>query len=377
MNRQFFLLLAYFVFLSSLACGQSVQPRTAAPTPPSKLTRPESIQDSGLYNYWTHMTGQQRAGGALFGKLTVEGERVLWEPVLVTVDCKGKTVHTAQSDFAGNFAILGVKIPQSLSLQGDTKRQMETYLEGCTVQGVLTGFHSSAVRLTARNLRDDPELGSLTLTRERASRGSSVSDTTNSAPAKAIKQFEAAASAMMEQKPDRAERALKKAVGIYPSFAQAWYELGRLQLASSHQDAAASFAKAAAADPKYIPPLKQLSALAEQTGNWQEVLDRTNAALSLDPAGDMRLWYYSAVANLQLGKTGAAEASALKSLALDPLHNVPNTEQVLAVALAKEGDYSGALEHLRNCITYLPAGEGADLVKQQIAQLEKRLSVSK
>ncbi len=56
---------------------------------------------------------------------------------------------------------------------------------------------------------------------------------------------------------------------------------------------------------------------------------------------------------------------------MDPLHTQPNTEQLLAVILADKRDYGGALEHLRNCLTYLPAGPNGELVKQQVAQLEK------
>jgi hypothetical protein len=47
------------------------------------------------------------------------------------------------------------------------------------------------------------------------------------------------------------------------------------------------------------------------------------------------------------------------------------------VLLAKQGNYSEALAHLRNCLTYLPGGADADFVKQQIAILEKRMSASK
>jgi hypothetical protein len=62
---------------------------------------------------------------------------------------------------------------------------------------------------------------------------------------------------------------------------------------------------------------------------------------------------------------------------MDPLHTEPNTEQLLAVILAAEHDYTGALEHLRECLTYYPPGPNADLVKQQISQLERAMTASK
>jgi hypothetical protein len=56
---------------------------------------------------------------------------------------------------------------------------------------------------------------------------------------------------------------------------------------------------------------------------------------------------------------------------------VPNLEQLMAVLLAKKGDYSEALAHLRNCLTYLPGDADADFVKQQIATLEQKVAASK
>ena len=79
------------------------------------------------------------------------------------------------------------------------------------------------------------------------------------------------------------------------------------------------------------------------------------------------------MANYQLGRPDVAQASALKSLALDPRHTVLNTEQLLAVILARKGDFGGALEHLRSSLKYVPPGPNADLLKQQIAQLERRV----
>ena len=73
---------ALVLFSSRAALGQTHPAPTAAP--PSTITRPGSIQDSGLYDYWADMSGQGRAGGALLGKVAVEGEPLPWEPPKVT-----------------------------------------------------------------------------------------------------------------------------------------------------------------------------------------------------------------------------------------------------------------------------------------------------
>ena len=103
----------------SLALSALGQTRpTSTPTPPSTITRPGSIEDSGLYDYWADMSGQGRAGGALLGKVAVEGEPLPWEPLLVTVTCDGKVAYSTQTDAKGNFAITSLTLPGALGKQG-------------------------------------------------------------------------------------------------------------------------------------------------------------------------------------------------------------------------------------------------------------------
>src|SRR5581483_747923 len=143
-NRVFGLLLPFFLLLG--AQGQTRPTSTPAPAP--TITRPGSIQDSGLYDYWADMSGQGRAGGALLGRVTVEGEPLPWEPLLVTVTCDGKVAYSTQTDAKGNFAITSLTLPGALGKQGDSQRQMETHFEGCLVQGAVAGFHSSVITIT-------------------------------------------------------------------------------------------------------------------------------------------------------------------------------------------------------------------------------------
>ncbi len=361
------------------ALGQRTPANTPPTVPPSARpgpTRPDSIQDSGLYGYWTHITDQDRAGGAFIGKVAIAGELLPWQPILVTVSCKDSTVYTTQSDPKGNFTILPGRIPGSLSLQGDRQRQMQTYLEGCSLKGFLTGFRSTDIILTQHILRDDPNVGTLTLSRDSKSRATAMSTTSQNAPADAKKHWSKAGEYMLAEKQDKAAHELEKAVKAFPGFADAWYELGRLEMQSSPRDAQTCFEKAAGADPQYVPPYEELAGLAAQREDWQGVLDDTAHSLQLDSAGSMAVWYYNALANFQLGKLNAAETSATKLLAVDPLHNIRNGEQLLAAILARKSDYAGALLHLKNCLTYIPDGPDADLLKEQIAQIQKHITAS-
>lgn len=368
------------VLISSCALAQGRPPSgpPSAPTGPMipSTPRPESIQDSGLYGYWTHMTDAGRAGAALLGKVVIEGELLPWNPILVTVSCKDKTMYTTQTDPKGEFVIAPRKIPGELSQQPDQQREMQVHFEGCIVQAFLTGFRSTKTVISVKHLRDNPDIGSITLSRDSQARATAISATEQEAPAAAAKLWSKAGADMTAQRPDKARDKLEQAVKVFPQFADAWYELGKMQLFSSPGDARACFERAVASDPKFAPPLEQLAALAIQQEDWQSALDAAKRYLQLDPDGTPRIWYSSALANYQLGAIDAAEVSAKRLMSEDPLHNIRNGEQLLAAVLARKADYAGAVAHLRNCLTYIPDGPDANLLKSQIAQLERRMTSS-
>lgn len=368
----FFCSCCLFILSSWIGRASFAQTRASTPQPPSSATRPDSIQDSGFYDYWANMSQQGRAGGVLLGKLSLEGEPLPWEPMLVAVECKGSVVNLTQTDLKGQFVLTFADQHGTDLTPIDAQRQMETKYEGCIVKGSIAGFHSSEKTITVHNLREEPNLGTLVLSPEDRGGGSEVSPTTKTAPAKAMKAFQKAREDWLNQNADKALGNLKKAVQAYPQFADAWLQLGKLQEQSDPQAAKDAFSKALAADPNFILPYEQLAALAVQEQKWQEAEDNTGRALKLDPAGTPQLWYYDALAKYQTGKIDDAAASAQKVLAIDPRHSVPNAEQLLAVIMARKGDYAGALQHLKNCLSYTPTGPNADLLKQQIAQLESR-----
>lgn len=348
------------------------QAHQTTPQPPSTITRPDSIQDSGFYNYWANMTAQGRAGGVLLGRLSLEGEPLPWQPMLVAVDCNGSTVNLTQTDLEGRFVIRFEDNKGIEKIPPDAQRQMETKYEGCIVRAALAGFHSSEKTIKIGNFRDNPDLGTIILSSEGRGGGTEVSLTTKSAPAPAMKAYEKARGDWLDQNSGSAQKNLQKAVQIYPEFAEAWLQLGKMREEGDRQGAKEAFAKALAADPNFVLPYEQLAVMAAQEQNWQETLANTGKALALDPAGTPVLWYYDALAKFQTGKVEEARESAQRSLDIDPRHSVTNTEQLLAITLVRKGDYAGALAHLKNCLTYAPNEAAEDLVKQQIAQLERR-----
>ena len=360
------------VVISAYAQRQT-QPDGRIFNPNPVVNRPDSIQDAGLFGYWSRMSNQDRAGGALLGKVVVKDEVLPWDPIVVTVNCNGTPTYTSETDSRGYFAILPSKIPGELSQLRDRERQMKVHFEGCTLDASLTGFRSSALTITEHNLRDSPDIGTITLTREFTARGTAVSATGKSAPPGAAEHWIKAGEELSAQRPDRAQRQLEEAVRIYPGFAAAWYWLGTLQLRSNPGEGQACLQKAAASDPSFVSPHQQLAAFAVEKQDWQDALRSVADYLKLDPKGNREIWYYSAVSNFQLGKLTAAELDANRLLAMDPLHNVRNGEQLLAAILARKADYPDAITHLRHCLSYIPEGPDAELLKSQIAQLEKHV----
>jgi tetratricopeptide (TPR) repeat protein len=326
---------------------------------------------------WNTLVRSGRVGDYLVGNVTLLGGALPWDPIPVTVTCEGKARFTTSTDAKGNFMITPAQPAGSTTSKADAKPLAAQFV-GCGVDAALPGFDSSPLTIANRNVLDSPNLGTITLRREEGASVAGLRSTTAAAPKDAAKSFDKARNEWLENKPDRAQKDLQKAVEIYPQFAEAWYQMGKIQEAMNNsREASNSFSKAVAADPKFALPYEHLAALAVRAENWQELVDDTNRELELNPRGTLDAWYYNALGNYQIKNLAVAEKSAMKSLSMDPLHILPDTEQMLAVILAQKGDVAGALQHLRNCLTYFPPGPNLELVKHQIAQLEPAVTPPK
>ena len=334
----------------------------------------EEISGVGKDANFSRLVSQQHGSMQFTGKVVVSGGQQFWDAIPVVVDCAGKTRYNTVTDAKGGFGILvDAKLPESeiVKTGSDLHRVTAAELVGCKVSAVLDGFDSTSVTIINRDITDDSDIGTINLHPSERATGSSLSATTESAPADALKEFEKARSDAANKHLDSARRHLQKVVSIDPQFAEAWYHLGKLEETDKPQDALSAYQKAVAADPNYTPPYEPLAALAAAQKNWQDVVDATTHVLRLVPAGTPQIWYFNAVGNFNLKHVEIAETAAETSLSMDPNHVAPNTEQLLAVILASRGEYKDALAHLRRCLTYMAPGPNADLIKQQVAQLEK------
>ena len=354
--------------------SKSLPPPPPSPSPDS--SPPNDPNQEFMVVDLNGSTHSAHPGDYLSGNVKLEQGPLPWDPVPVSVTCDGKVLYTTNTDARGNFMIGSVKPPGSTTSKAD-KKPFAAQFVGCAVEAALPGFHSSLLPVAKRNVEENPNIGSIVLRREAGEVNVGLSSTSSAAPKEATKLFEKARNEWLANKPNNAAKDLQKAVGIYPQFAEAWYQLGKIQEKQKSSEAWNSFSRATEADSRFALPYEHLAFLAAQAEKWQELVDVTTRELQLSPRGTIDLWYYNALGNYRLSKWDIAEASAVKSLSMDPLHVQPNTEQLLAITLAEKQDFSGALQHLRNCLTYLPPGPGLDLVKQQIAQIEPAVAVPK
>ena len=358
------------IVLGAQAYGQKAGTAGAAT---STGTNPEAASGVGKYSNYDNMAEHQHGSMHFTGKVKVEDAPFPWDPIPVVVTCNGAVRYRTDTDAKGNFVIQDSgRSSEVVPTKSNPQQASASQLIGCDAEASVPGFLSSKLHIANLNIMDNPFIGTIVL--HPAPGGASAA--TPSSNKDAMKDYDKARSDWLRNNPNGAEHNLQKAVKADPQFAEAWYQLGKIQQMKNESDALGSFQKAVAADPKFVPPYEHIAELTGLQKKWQDVVDATSTALKLDPVGTPQLWYFDAVGNYNLGKTDVAEASARKSIAMDPQHLAPNTEQLLAVILANKGEYAEALAHLKNSLTYMKPGPNTEIIKQQIAQLEKLVPAS-
>jgi tetratricopeptide (TPR) repeat protein len=242
----------------------------------------------------------------------------------------------------------------------------------CVLRANLAGFTSDSVDLFNHRNTDSPDIGLIMLRRIGGVEGSSISVTSMNAPKDAKKAYEHGLQDVLKNKSSDALKDFEKATVLYPQYADAWVELGKLRL-QQHSIAPAREAllKAMQADGKLVAPYIELGLLAARDANWAESGKYLDRAMELDPVDYPQAWYADAVANYNLKQYHAAERAARAAVKLDPRHVNPRSGYLLGLLLAEKKDYSGAAAELKNYLAQAPNAPDLAQVKDQIAQLEK------
>lgn len=301
---------------------------------------------------------------------------VLTESVSIQTVCKGRKRVEAHTDSHGNFSFeLGNRFSSfnEPQLDADVRsssmdRSRGSNLQDCEIQASLAGFTSDLIQLGGRFTGEErADLGRIVLHRLNNVEGFTLSATTAQAPGSARKALEKAREHQKHGKWDDAQKSLEKAVAIYPKFAAAWFELGRVQLQENDPVGARhSFQQSIGADSKYVNPYLGLAQLAVREQNWQELAEVSDKVLALNPVNFPDVWLSNSVANYYLRNLPAAEKSARRGLQLDTEHRVPKLEYALGMVLLKKPDYQEAAEHLRAFL-------GLTTKPAEVAEAKKRL----
>jgi tetratricopeptide (TPR) repeat protein len=251
-------------------------------------------------------------------------------------------------------------------------------MTNCVLRANVAGFTSDKVDLFNRKQSDSPDIGLIVLHRNGAVEGGSVSVTSMMAPKDAKKAYDRGLESLLKNKPSDAAKDFEKATALYPKYAEAWMNLGKVRLQQNSVPAArTAFLKAMDADPKLVPPYVEMGALAAKEANWAQSGEYLDKALKLDPVDYPAAWYADAVAHYNLKSYEAAEKCAREAVKLDPKHANPRSGYLLGLVLAEKRDYAGAAAELTNYMKLAPNAPDLRQVQDQLGQLEKLMGGAK
>jgi len=326
------------------------------------------------------------------GKVVTDDGTPLTESPIIQTICMGTVRNEGYADSKGSFAFDLQNNNSSAIVQdveasspsmganraGPMGSRTRRDLRQCTLQAVLPGFRSDAVELASKaNDTGTADVGTIVLHRLAKVDGLTISVTSAAAPSKAKKEFEKGRDDARKNKLDPAEQHLAKAVEIYPQYAVAWNELGRVQLQKGDVPGAThSFQQSIAADSKYINPYAGLLDIALKAQQWKQIADLTDKILVLNAVDFPQYWFDNAMANYFLQNFDAAQKSSERGLSIDSHHRVPRLEYMLGMVLAKKRDYAGALTHVQNYLRLAPDTSDRDTVEKQVAELQRLTTTS-
>ncbi len=251
----------------------------------------------------------------------------------------------------------------------------ERDLMSCELRASLPGYRSTLVSLAGRRTLDNPDIGIIILRRLGDVSGFTTSATTLMAPKDARKALEKARNALKKNKLPDAQKELETAVSLHPKFAEAWYELGRVQAMQNSLDAAkTSYAKSLESDDKYVRPYLGLAVLEAQQQKWVEVKQLSEKVIKLNRYDFPAAFFYGAVANFNLRDSETAEKLCRSGIEIDQYHMLPKMSHLLGMILADKQDFKGASEHLSSYLKFAPKANDIELVKKQLTEINGKVA---
>lgn len=324
------------------------------------------------------------AGGALRGNVYrhsvfIRGKAVLDDgrpappDATVLIRCTGQPDWEVGVEPGGVISIHFTAVsPESMTGPRRYGVEFGVYID-CRLHVLLNGYYSDPVIVAGNDAMGNFDAGTIRLKRKKGARGMTVSASSLEAPPAAKKALAKAQAAGRKKKWKAARRRLDEALRIYPKYAAAWYELGRLYEATKKPEKAReAYERALAADGSYLRPALRLAYLDASRGDWRRVEERTQYVLNRNPYEFPEAWFYQAAARLQLRDFAGAEASAREAIQLKAYRKYPQVLHILGMALAQQGRIEEAKVELRRFLEIAPRAPERTIVEQQLAFLEGR-----
>jgi Tetratricopeptide repeat len=383
-------------------------PVTAAQKPPAPAPPPSPPRSDPSSNPTTPFPrgadpGQPKENFVMFlsGRVATNDNTPVPNDLLVERVCNANVRQQVYASARGDFSMqLGSRTDTFVDASGNpssrygrTNKESEMgiplrELKNCELRASASGFHPKVISLVSLDTSlGNVDVGVIVVQRSKKIRGTTLSATTYKAPKDARNAYEKGLDAEWDGKLANARKYFEAAVGIYPAFTSAWFQLGNVLRKENENDAARkAYAQATTIDSKFVPPYFSLASMACESGNWDEVISLTRHILELDPSRyanatgyilDLdpldyaEVYFYNALANYKLNKIEEAEKSGLMAEHLDVRPRFPQLHLLLAEIFVRKNKYALAISEIRTYLELAPQGKNADQAREQLAMLEK------
>ncbi len=364
--------------------------------PKAKRRRTVAVAALGAaFAFSASVEAQQQPPRPMFlaGKVALSDGTLPPVPALVKLRCQGQEQPQGYSGPKGQFSFqIGrrrnqtpndatQRAPSTMETFGGPSAGLDQIngatalsLIGCVLRAHLDGYTSSIIELSGRRPSDDPNVGTIILSRVGGSVPDSVSLASLVAPDNARRAYEQGVQAFEKRKFPKAEKQFRSAVEIYPEYAEAWQELGAtLYARDKDTEASEAFSRAVTLNAGLVKPYLYLSLITARDKKWQEAATYSDQLLELEPEDYPEAYYYNAVAYYNLQDQDRALASAEHAVELDLRQEVPLARQLLGIMLARKGDFSRAAEQFRSFIAHALPGTNLGPTRQMLASAERNI----
>ena len=199
---------------------------------------------------------------------------------------------------------------------------------------------------------------------------------TLSIPANAKHVYEKACDALKRNRYEEVEQQARGAIEKFENYPAAWVILGLSLVAQQKaQDAHDACSHAATVDVAYLPAYLCSAEVSTRTGEWKQVLNASNLAISLNMGGDSYAFYYRATAYLHMNNLEEARKNAVQAAQIDVNHNDPTIDLLMAQIYQREGDNAQAMAQLQQLLRRHPDRQTTEEAKQRLATLQSQQPV--